>query len=61
MLNGGVRFVLGDQDFRVRAGEAAEFDARIPHWIGSADEQPAELLTLIGPQGERAHLAVSHD
>ncbi|WNV82931.1 helix-turn-helix domain-containing protein [Umezawaea sp. Da 62-37] len=59
VMNGSVRFVLGDQDLPVRAGEAAEFDARIPHWIGSAEEHPAELLTLIGPQGERAHLAVS--
>ncbi|GAA0979345.1 hypothetical protein GCM10009576_098740 [Streptomyces rhizosphaericus] len=31
----------------------------IPHWIGSFDEQPAELLTMMGPQGERAEVAVS--
>jgi transcriptional regulator with XRE-family HTH domain len=58
VMNGGVRFLLGEREFHLRSGEAAEFDARIPHWIGSADEQPAELLTLIGPQGERAHLTV---
>ncbi|PRY38259.1 XRE family transcriptional regulator [Umezawaea tangerina] len=61
VMNGSVRFVLGDQDLVLRAGEAAEFDTRLPHWIGSAGEHPAELLTLIGLQGERAHLTVSGD
>jgi len=59
VMNGGVRFVLGEQEFLLRPGEAAEFDAKVPHWLGSADDHPAELLTLIGPQGERAHLTVS--
>ncbi|WP_335938911.1 helix-turn-helix domain-containing protein [Streptomyces sp. PTD5-9] len=57
VLDGHVRFVLGEQEFRLGAGEAAEFDTRIPHWIGSADGRPAELLALFGPQGEHAHLA----
>lgn len=59
VLNGCVRFVLGEQEYRLGAGEAAEFDTRVPHWIGSADSQPAELLTLFGAQGERAHLSPS--
>ncbi|BCJ50092.1 DNA-binding protein [Actinoplanes sp. NBRC 14428] len=57
VLNGRVRFVLGDEEFELGAGEAAEFDTRTPHWIGSAGDQPAELFTLFGPEGERAHLA----
>ena len=57
VLNGDVRFVLGEREFLLGAGEAAEFDTRVPHWIGSAGSQPAELLTLFGAQGERAHLA----
>jgi transcriptional regulator with XRE-family HTH domain len=57
VLNGHVRFILGEQDLRLGPGEAAEFDTRVPHWIGSADNRPAELLTLFGPQGERAHLS----
>ena len=56
VLNGHVRFVLGDQMYELGPGEAAEFDTRTPHAIGSAGPQPAELLTLFGPQGERAHL-----
>ncbi|MFD9073197.1 helix-turn-helix domain-containing protein [Streptomyces lasiicapitis] len=59
VLNGTVRFLLGEQEFRLGVGEAAEFDTRVPHWIGSADGRPAELLTLFGAQGERAHLSPS--
>lgn len=57
VLNGRVRFVLGERELTLGVGEAAEFDTRVPHWIGSADSRPAELLTLFGAQGERAHLA----
>ena len=57
VLNGHVRLILGDQEYRLGPGEAAEFDTRTPHRIGSAGAQPAELLTLFGPQGERAHLS----
>ncbi|MFE4642111.1 helix-turn-helix domain-containing protein [Streptomyces sp. NPDC056730] len=59
VLDGHVRFVLGEREFRLGVGEAAEFDTREPHWIGSADSRPAELLALFGAQGERAHLAPS--
>ncbi|QSB15377.1 helix-turn-helix domain-containing protein [Natronosporangium hydrolyticum] len=57
VLNGQIRLRLGEQEFRLGVGEAAEFDTRVPHRIGSADDQPAEVLALFGPQGERAHLA----
>jgi transcriptional regulator with XRE-family HTH domain len=60
VLNGQVRLVLGEQDLRLGPGEAAEFDTRVPHAIGSANDQPAELLTLFGAQGERAHLSATH-
>ncbi|WP_460651638.1 XRE family transcriptional regulator [Kribbella endophytica] len=57
VLTGSVRFVLGEEEYVLGEGEAAEFDTRVPHWIGSAGKRSAELLTLFGPQGERAHLA----
>jgi transcriptional regulator with XRE-family HTH domain len=57
VLNGRVRLVLGDQQYEFGPGEAAEFDTRTPHQIASAGVQPAELLTLFGAQGERAHLS----
>ncbi|GAA2344412.1 XRE family transcriptional regulator [Dactylosporangium salmoneum] len=60
VLDGRVRLVLGEREFLLGAGEAADFDTRVPHWIGSADDRPAELLTLFGAQGERAHLPRMH-
>lgn len=60
VLNGQVRLILGEEEFRLGAGEAAEFDTRVPHAISSAGKEPAELLTLFGAQGERAHLSASH-
>lgn len=60
VLNGRVRLVLGDQDLLLGPGEAAEFDTRVPHWIGNTGrDQPAELLMLFGAQGERAHLSIA--
>jgi transcriptional regulator with XRE-family HTH domain len=56
VLNGELRLVLGDQDFVIRPGEAAEFATSTPHWFGSTGDGPVEVLSLFGPQGERAHL-----
>lgn len=56
VLSGSLRLRLADLDFVMKAGEAAEFDTRTPHWFGSAGPQPAELLVLFGPQGERMHI-----
>jgi transcriptional regulator with XRE-family HTH domain len=56
VLSGDLRLLLGEQDFIVRPGEAAEFDTRTPHWFGSTGSGPVEVLSLFGPQGERAHL-----
>lgn len=56
VLSGRLRLVLADHDVILTAGEAAEFDTRLPHWFGSAGEGPAEFLSLFGPQGERMHV-----
>ncbi|MFF4349835.1 helix-turn-helix domain-containing protein [Streptomyces sp. NPDC001530] len=56
VLSGRLRLVLGDHDVVLGAGEAAEFDTRVPHWFGSTGEGPAEFLSLFGPQGERMHV-----
>jgi transcriptional regulator with XRE-family HTH domain len=59
VLDGRLRLVLGDKDLVLGAGEAAEFDTHLPHWMASAGPGPAELLVLFGGQGERAHLRVT--
>lgn len=56
VLNGTLRLVLGDQDLRLTAGEAVEFDTRTPHWFGATSEGPVEYLSLVGRQGQRAHV-----
>jgi transcriptional regulator with XRE-family HTH domain len=56
VLEGRLRLLLGDRDLTLKPGEVAEFDTHVPHWLGSADNRPVELLVLFGPQGERAHL-----
>ena len=56
VLSGRLRLRLGEHDLVLTAGEVAEFDTRIPHWFGSPDPAPVELLILFGPQGERMHV-----
>ncbi|GAB3591794.1 XRE family transcriptional regulator [Angustibacter peucedani] len=56
VLSGKLRLVLGEHDVVLKAGEAAEFDTRTPHWFGPADRRPVEVLSLFGPQGERVHV-----
>lgn len=56
VLDGRLRLRLGQHDLVLQPGEAAEFDTRVPHWFGPADEESVEFLSLFGKQGERAHL-----
>ena len=56
VLNGNLRMVLGELDLVLPAGEAVEFDTRVPHWFGKADRSAVEFLSLFGRQGERMHL-----
>ncbi|SFF37220.1 transcriptional regulator, XRE family with cupin sensor [Actinacidiphila alni] len=56
VLSGRLRLLLADKDLVMRAGEAAEFDTRLPHWFGPADDAPVEVLSLFGRQGERMHV-----
>ncbi|AZZ54066.1 helix-turn-helix domain-containing protein [Rathayibacter festucae] len=59
VLSGRLRLRLGEHDIVLPAGEAAEFDTRVPHWFGRADEQQVEFLSLFGRQGERMHVRAS--
>ena len=56
VLNGNLRLVLGELDLILKPGEAAEFDTRTPHWFGATSAGPVEFLSLIGKQGQRAHV-----
>jgi transcriptional regulator with XRE-family HTH domain len=56
VLYGRMRLLLGDQDLVLSVGDAIEFDTAEPHWFGSADDQPAEVLSLFGRPGEKMRL-----
>jgi transcriptional regulator with XRE-family HTH domain len=56
VLAGQVRLILADHDITMGPGEVAEFDTRLPHWFGAAGDQPVEVLSLLGRQGERIHV-----
>ncbi|MFF5719774.1 helix-turn-helix domain-containing protein [Streptomyces buecherae] len=56
VLAGRLRLVLADHDLTMGAGEAAEFDTRLPHWFGTTGEGPVEVLSIFGRQGERMHV-----
>lgn len=57
VLSGRLRLIVGDHDQILRPGQAADFDTRAAHWFGSTGAGPVELLSLLGLQGQRIHLA----
>ncbi|MCS5732253.1 helix-turn-helix domain-containing protein [Herbiconiux daphne] len=56
VLNGNLRLLLGEHDLVLRPGEAAEFATRVPHWMGSADGEPVEVMAIFNRDGERIHV-----
>ncbi len=55
VLSGRLRLLLGEKDFVIKPGEAAEFSTWTPHWFGAVDG-PVELIAIFGAHGERLHL-----
>lgn len=53
VLAGEMRLILGEHDVTMRPGEVAEFDTTLPHWFGPAGDQPVEILSVHGSQGQR--------
>jgi len=56
VLAGSMRLIVADHDITMGRGEVAEFDTAVPHWFGAAGGEPVELLSLLGPSGERIHV-----
>ena len=56
VLSGEMRLLLGDHDMTMRAGEVAEFETRVPHWFGPAGDEPVEVLSVHGSQGQKMHI-----
>ena len=56
VLSGQMRLILAEHDITMQPGEVAEFDTRLPHWFGPADDKPVEILSVHGSQGKRMHV-----
>jgi transcriptional regulator with XRE-family HTH domain len=56
VLAGEMQLILGEHDLRMGPGEVAEFDTRVPHWFGPAGDEPVEILSVHGSQGQRMHV-----
>jgi transcriptional regulator with XRE-family HTH domain len=56
VLSGTLRLQLGEHDLLLDAGEAAEFDTRVPHALSNPGPGRVEILNLFGPEGERMHV-----
>jgi transcriptional regulator with XRE-family HTH domain len=56
VLSGEMRLILGEHDIIMRSGEVAEFDTRLPHWFGPTGDEPVEILSVHGSQGQRMHV-----
>ena len=55
VISGRLRLLLGEDNYLLDPGEAAEFTTWTPHWFGAVDG-PADFILVVGPQGERTHL-----
>jgi transcriptional regulator with XRE-family HTH domain len=55
VVAGQLRLIVANHDIVMGPGEVAEFETRFPHWFGSADDRPVEILSLLSQHGERIH------
>lgn len=55
VLSGRLRLILGEREFAVNPGEAAEFSTWTRHWFGVVDDA-VEAIMIFGVHGERLHL-----
>ena len=56
VLSGEMRLIIGEHDITMRPGEVAEFDTRLPHWFGPPGDEPVEILSVHGSQGQQMHV-----
>ncbi|MGI9822840.1 XRE family transcriptional regulator [Agromyces sp. Marseille-Q5079] len=59
VISGRMRLLLADDDLIIEAGEAAEFDTRVPHGFGNPGPDVLEVLCLFNAQGARVHTRAS--
>jgi quercetin dioxygenase-like cupin family protein len=55
VIDGTARLLLGQREYLVEAGEAAEFVTMTPHWLAGVG-RAVEVLSIFDRHGEQAHL-----
>ncbi|MDQ6782557.1 MAG: cupin domain-containing protein [Actinomycetota bacterium] len=55
VLDGRLCLLLGEDNYILDIGQAAEFTTWTPHWFGAVD-RAADFILVVGPEGERTHL-----
>lgn len=55
VLHGRLRLRVGERELTLKAGEAAEFDTRLPHAMAAAGGRAAEVLSIFNEDGARIH------
>lgn len=56
VVSGRVRLILGEDEYLLEPGDAAEFDTLRPHGMVAEGSTPAEVLHLMNHEGERVHI-----
>lgn len=58
VVSGKLHLRLGEQEYVLGRGEAAEFDTQTPHAMWPAAGRPAHVLSIFNGDGERMHVRV---
>ncbi|WP_433152990.1 XRE family transcriptional regulator [Actinomadura nitritigenes] len=55
VIAGRMRLLIGEDEMIVAAGDAVEFDTRVPHGFGNPGPEVLEVLCLFNPDGAKLH------
>lgn len=59
VMSGRLQLILAEHDITMGPGEAAEFDTQVPHWFGPAGNEPVEILSIHGVEGDPIRMRVT--
>jgi quercetin dioxygenase-like cupin family protein len=55
VIAGRMRLLIGEDELIVAAGDAVEFDTRVPHGFGNPGPEVLEVLCMFNPDGAKLH------
>jgi quercetin dioxygenase-like cupin family protein len=55
VLQGRLRIQLGEREFVLNRGEAAEFDTRTPHALAATGGRSCQVISIFNEDGARIH------